>query len=199
MPLQEGARPLDGVEEAHASCFRSLPASPSSARNVVASMKSSTKSVKGIVWVGAPAGGVDIVSVVYCVGGLRGKVRREAPGSGPPDDEESRRSLGYCRSPHADKPAGVGRRVPGDPAGTPVSSSRALCYPCRMPDDVTAELERLRAENAELKRTSAWRGPHGPSTPRSNSPPRPPTSGPHRAAAPSRCKPRSTRRAIRRA
>ena len=37
----------------------------------------------------------------------------------------------------------------------PVSSSRALCYPCHMPDDdVTAELERLRAENAQLKRTA---------------------------------------------
>ena len=30
----------------------------------------------------------------------------------------------------------------------------ALCYPCRIPDDVTAELERLRAENAQLKRTA---------------------------------------------
>ena len=36
-----------------------------------------------------------------------------------------------------------------------MSSSRTLCYPCRMPDDdVTAELERLRAENAQLKRTA---------------------------------------------
>jgi len=37
-----------------------------------------------------------------------------------------------------------------------VSSSRTLCYPCRTPDDdVTAELERLRAENAQLKRTAS--------------------------------------------
>jgi len=36
-----------------------------------------------------------------------------------------------------------------------VSSSRAICYPGRRPDDdVTAELERLRAENAQLKRTA---------------------------------------------
>ena len=41
-------------------------------------------------------------------------------------------------------------------ASTPVSSSRTLCYPCRTPDDdVTAELERLRAENAQLKRTAS--------------------------------------------
>ena len=40
-------------------------------------------------------------------------------------------------------------------AVTPVSSARTLCYPCRMPDaDVTADLERLRAENAQLKRTA---------------------------------------------
>ena len=38
----------------------------------------------------------------------------------------------------------------------PVSSSRTLCYPCHMADDdVTAELERLRAENAPLKRTAS--------------------------------------------
>jgi hypothetical protein len=80
MPLQEGARPLDGVEEAHAPYFRSLLASRSSARNVVAS----TKSVKRIVPVGAPAGGVDIVSVVYCVGGVRGKVRRVRHDQGRP-------------------------------------------------------------------------------------------------------------------
>ena len=35
-----------------------------------------------------------------------------------------------------------------------MSSSRAICYPSSMPDDdVTAELERLRAENAQLKRS----------------------------------------------
>ena len=80
MPLQEGARPLDDVEEAHVPYFRSMPASPSSARNVVAS----TKSVKRIVPVGAPAGGVDIVSVVYCGGGLRGKERRVRHDQGRP-------------------------------------------------------------------------------------------------------------------
>jgi len=36
-----------------------------------------------------------------------------------------------------------------------VSSASAICYPGRMSDDlVTAELERLRAENAQLKRTA---------------------------------------------
>ena len=36
-----------------------------------------------------------------------------------------------------------------------MSPSHTLCYPLRMPDnDVTAELERLRAENAQLKRTA---------------------------------------------
>ena len=36
-----------------------------------------------------------------------------------------------------------------------MSSARTLCYPYRMPDDdVTAELERLRAENAQLKHTA---------------------------------------------
>ena len=37
-----------------------------------------------------------------------------------------------------------------------MSSSRAVCYPRPIPDDdVTAELERLRAENAQLKRTAS--------------------------------------------
>jgi hypothetical protein len=46
--------------------------------------------------------------------------------------------------------------APTSEPGTPVSSSRAICYPCRMSDhDVTAELERLRAENAQLKRTAS--------------------------------------------
>ena len=45
-----------------------------------------TKSAKRImaVPVGTPAGGVDIVSVVYCVGGLRGKVRRVRHDQGRP-------------------------------------------------------------------------------------------------------------------
>lgn len=44
---------------------------------------------------------------------------------------------------------------PRPPLSRDVSSLSAICYPCRMADeDVNAELERLRAENAQLKRTA---------------------------------------------
>jgi hypothetical protein len=42
--------------------------------------------------------------------------------------------------------------APTSEPGTPVSSSRAICYPCRMPDDdVTAQLKRTANRGVSLK------------------------------------------------
>ena len=77
------------------------------------------------------------------VAGLPFATRRQSGGCGP-----------IAKRGERDRTRRRGRQDAARPAW-PVSSSRTLYYPCRMPDDdVTAELERLRAENAQPKRAA---------------------------------------------